>query len=299
METVQKPALIAEGKTKKIFDYRDRYGLPSLVKIFSKDDISAGDGARHDVIEGKGALVTQMTCDIFELLREWVPLAFVARKGPTTFIASKCRMLPYEVIVRREAHGSFLQRRPDLTKGHRFDDLVVEFDLKTSGRRWPTQPDVELACDDPLMVRDATHGVIRLFDTHKPIEDQKPFHVMLDEHVFTYPFEDRFFELMAAQATKAFHVLEVAFDILGYRYVDYKVEFGINPQGKIVLADVIDNDSGRLIDTEGNYVDKQRYRDGEDPTSVKKLYALVAHLTSRFHQIKAEVHSRLENEAQA
>ena len=287
------PIFLAEGKTKQLWRLPRR---PGMVSVISKDDITAGDGARHDVIPGKGELVTQMTSDIFEFLRGIVPLAFMSREGSNTFIAANCRMLSYEVIVRREAHGSYLQRYPELQKGHRFDDLRVEFHLKTSGRRWRSHPDVELECDDPLMVRDAEHGVIKLFNTHKPIAEQEPFRTLLPEHVYTNPYEDLFFETMAGYAKKTFCMVEEAFRILGYRYVDFKVEFGINPQGKIVLADVIDNDSGRLIDAEGNYVDKQRYRDGDDPQSVKRLYELVANLTAQFAGLKERVLSGMTSE---
>src|SRR3954453_19317626 len=54
-------ALVTEGKTKKIF----RIDGSDLVAVVAKDDITAGDGAKHDVIPDKGRLPTPTTCHRF------------------------------------------------------------------------------------------------------------------------------------------------------------------------------------------------------------------------------------------
>src|SRR5947207_15330308 len=100
-------ALVTEGKTKKIF----RIVGSDLVSVVSKDDITAGDGAKHDVIADKGRLATATTCNVFRLLQACgLPVAFAEQDSATSFIAPKCWMLPYEVVARREAHGPYLQR---------------------------------------------------------------------------------------------------------------------------------------------------------------------------------------------
>src|SRR4051794_32221639 len=64
-----------EGKTKVVEDAGN-----GEVLIRSKDDITAGDGAKHDVLEGKAAASTRTTCNIFGLLeRNGVPTHFVDR----------------------------------------------------------------------------------------------------------------------------------------------------------------------------------------------------------------------------
>jgi len=60
-----------------------------------------------------------------------------------------------------------------------------------------------------------------------------------------------------------------------------KVEFGIDPTGALRLADVIDNDSWRVIE-DGAYIDKQIYRDGGQLSDVVRSYQLVERLTSQF-----------------
>ena len=137
--------VLAEGKTKKIIDFGG-----GQVLVRSKDDITAGDGAKHDVIAGKAALSTATTSNVFRLLKGvGILVAFDAQENETEFIAPKCRMLPFEVVVRREAHGSYLKRYPGATKGDVFSDLELEFFLKTSGKRWEEH---ELPKDDPLAI---------------------------------------------------------------------------------------------------------------------------------------------------
>src|SRR5262245_46157799 len=110
--------LVAEGKTKKIVALA---GNPELVTLVSKDDITAGDGAKHDIIPNKGKYANETTCNVFRLLKACgLPVAFERQDSPTSFIAPKCDMLPYEVVLRREAHGSYLKRYPYIAKGQLF-----------------------------------------------------------------------------------------------------------------------------------------------------------------------------------
>ena len=72
-------ALVTEGKTKKIF----RINGSDLVSVVAKDDITAGDGAKHDVIPDKGRLATATTCNVFRLLKACgLPIAFEEQDAP-------------------------------------------------------------------------------------------------------------------------------------------------------------------------------------------------------------------------
>ena len=116
--------LVSEGKTKKIH----RIKGSDLVAVVSKDDITAGDGAKHDIIPDKGRLATTTTCNVFRLLKACgVPVGFNEQDSAISFTAPRCQMLPYEVVVRREAHGSFLKRNPHLSKGQLFSRALIEF----------------------------------------------------------------------------------------------------------------------------------------------------------------------------
>jgi len=266
--------LIAEGKTKVILATKQD---PQKVLVRSKDDITAGDGAKHDLIEGKAALSTRTTCNVFHLLKAaGLPVAFEGRIDPTTFLAPRCKMLPYEVVIRREAHGSALKRMPGLAKGHLFPKLLVEFFLKTNGKKWKEH---SLLCDDPLM--EHSPGTISLFEPSKPVFAQTPFLVLQENEVFSHDGEWKLFADIRKIARQAFLLLEKAWQLEGRTLVDFKVEFGLTNDGTLFLADVIDNDSWRVLEN-GAYIDKQSYRDGGDLDDVAEKYRRVAGITDHF-----------------
>jgi phosphoribosylaminoimidazole carboxylase/phosphoribosylaminoimidazole-succinocarboxamide synthase len=270
-------ALVAEGKTKKIHLVK---GSSDRVTVVAKDDITAGDGAKHDIIPDKGRLATATTCNVFRLLKACgLPVAFVEQDSPISFVAPKCDMLPYEVVVRREAHGSYLKRNPHLAKGQLFPQLIVEFYLKTKDKNWKGKP---LVCDDPFMQFAEDAKQIRLFNPAKPLQGQEPFLVLAGAEVFGRADEWKIFPDMRRIARQAFLVLEKAWQLEGGTLVDLKVEFGFDTKGKLLLADVIDNDSWRVIES-GAYIDKQVYRDGGALDDVAAKYRHVAEITGRFH----------------
>lgn len=265
---------IAEGKTKIIFEMD---GQPGFVKVYSKDDITGGNGKRHDVVPGKGELATRTTCNVFRLLKErGVPVSFCTQTGPTEFVAEKCTMLPYEVVVRREAHGSYLKRYPKLKKGEKLPQLVVELFLKTTGRKWKHW---DLPCDDPLMF--LTCDGIDLYLPDVPLDKQEPFLSLAYGDVFTQKNEHQCLRDMGLIACEVFITLEDEWAKHERRLVDFKVEFGLNAKGELKLSDVIDNDSWRIV-FEEKYEDKQGFRDGDEIAKVMVNYRRVAELTDRF-----------------
>lgn len=267
--------VVIEGKTKTIFTLEGT----SLVALIAKDDITAGDGAKHDIIPNKGVLATKTTCNVFSLLKACgVPVAFMEQDGPNAFIAPRCTMLPYEVVVRREGHGSYLKRNPHLSKGQYFPQLIVEFYLKSKDKNWNGKP---LIADDPYMLQTVMPATIQLFDPAKPLHAQQPFLVLENSEVFQFVDESLMFPKMVEMARHAFLVLEKAWQQLGRTLVDFKVEFGLSSTGNLLLADVIDNDSWRLLEN-GAYIDKQVYRDGGSLNDVAARYTHVAALTDQF-----------------
>ncbi|MBU0624943.1 hypothetical protein KKF05_01225 [Patescibacteria group bacterium] len=80
--------LLAEGKTKRVWaDSAD----PDLVVIESKDDLTAGDGAKHDVLSGKAVQATQTACNVFRHLQSCglesalIKSAFIKQLSETSF----------------------------------------------------------------------------------------------------------------------------------------------------------------------------------------------------------------------
>ena len=269
-------AIVAEGKTKKIHQVA---GSSDLVILASKDDITAGDGAKHDVIAGKARLANETSCNVFRLLKACgLPVAFEEQDSATSFVAPKCSMLPYEVVIRREAHGSYLKRSPHLSRVQLFPRLIVEFFLKTKEKNWKGKP---LVCDDPLLLYSKENSRFRLFNPAKPMQGQEPFLILPQSDVFSHDEEWRFFSEMERIARLAFLVLEKAWQLQAGTLVDLKVEFGFDAQNRLLLAGVIDNDSWRVLE-DGSYIDKQVYRDGGALDDVAAKYRRVAEITGRF-----------------
>ncbi|HEY4000959.1 MAG TPA: phosphoribosylaminoimidazolesuccinocarboxamide synthase [Candidatus Xenobia bacterium] len=240
--------VIAEGKTKIVKQHPTQ---PDQVLIESKDDITAGDGARHDVLAGKGRLATRTTCNVFRYLEAaGLDTAFIEKIDGTTFVARRCTMVPLEVVIRRLATGSYLKRRPDLGEGFRFDPPLVELFFKDDARH------------DPLMSREEVLKA-GLLDS---IE----------------------MEQVVREGRQIFIALEMAWARQKVTLVDLKVEFG-RIKTRLFLADVIDNDSWRLWPggDKSQMKDKQVYRNLQERTpealaQVLENYRWVADATDRF-----------------
>ena len=270
-------ALVTEGKTKKVYKIK---GGSDLVAVISKDDITAGDGAKHDIIPDKGRIATATTSNVFRLLKACgLPVAFIEQDSETSFVAPNCSMLPYEVVVRREAHGSYLKRNPHLAKGQLFPQALVEFYLKTKDKNWKGKP---LVADDPFMQLTDDGKQIKLFNPAKPLQGLEPFLVLPVSDVFSRADESKMFPEMQRVARQTFLVLEKAWQLEGGTLVDLKVEFGFDAKGNLLLADVVDNDSWRVLEG-GAYIDKQIYREGGALEDVAAKYRHVAEVTGHFH----------------
>ncbi len=275
--------ILTEGKTKIIF--RLHYpGQENKVIVQSKDDITAGDGKKHDVWKEKGRIANQTTCNVFRLLNNCgIPTAFIAEVSKSTFSAYECEMIPYEVVLRREAHGSALKRNPEFSRGQYFPKIIVEFFFKTKNNNWNNR---KLVCDDPLIKFHDDR--IELFDAATPIQSQKSF---LTLHDFPLQRQRKVLEEISFWAKKVFYILEKSWQLLGKKLVDLKLEFGFinTPTGKqLVLSDVVDNDSWRVLE-ENSYLDKQVYRDGGGREEVMRNFQKVADLTSLFTLPKQKI----------
>lgn len=122
-ETSRGSSMLAEGKTKIIWQ------IPGTIEVLveSKDDITAGDRERHDVMQDKALFSTQTTVNCFDLLtRADIPNHFVRRETDITFRAQRVDMIPIELVARSRAFGSYLKRNPEVPEKVEFDELVFE-----------------------------------------------------------------------------------------------------------------------------------------------------------------------------
>ncbi|GIV95781.1 MAG: phosphoribosylaminoimidazole-succinocarboxamide synthase [Herpetosiphonaceae bacterium] len=240
---------LAEGKTKVIYTHP---ADQRLVVMHHKDAISAGDGARRNTIEGKGAISGRTTANVFRLLnREGIRTHFVDDPDPSLMIVERCAMVPVEVVMRRIATGSYVRRHPEVAEGTRFEPVLVEFFFKDDAAHDPQISEEEMV-ERGLVSADEVQILI---DTGRQV----------------------------------FVALERAWAELGVQLVDLKIEFGRNPEGELVVADVIDNDSWRLWPggEKSRMLDKQLYRNMQEVTAdglamLKERYEYVRDLTEQF-----------------
>ncbi len=273
---------ITEGKTKVIVPDKKVKGEADIV---AKNDITAGDGAKRDSFPDKGVCATETTSNVFRLLKtRHIPIAFISHvKGSVVFRAQLCTMLPYEVVIRRIALGSYLKRNPDVPRGTRFPELIVEFYLKTSGKSFRG---ISVPKDDPFVSAFLEQGGIFTRRADLPTRDPETEFVKIPAATL-YPLVDGVYvphpyKKMETLALKVFQVLEEAWAKQNCTLADLKIEFGYTQKGKLVVADVIDNDSWRLFDENGEHLDKQRYRDGASIEEVAALYRNVMERTKLF-----------------
>jgi phosphoribosylaminoimidazole-succinocarboxamide synthase len=267
--------VVAEGKTKIVEDAGN-----GEVLVRSKDDITAGDGAQHDVLDGKAAASTRTTINVFRLLeRNGVPTHFVDAFDDVTFRARGVEMIPLELVARRYATGSYRDRFPDLAADAVLDDLVFEVFEKDDAHH------------DPLLGFDFDAGVLRRYVPNNRAAEAIGTGVRAGDLISEEPLgESRYADVspeliarLRAMTILAFEVIEEAWRQQGATYIDFKIECGVDRQtGELLVADVIDSDSGRLRFGDVD-MSKQSYRDGTATLpEIKKKYDEVAAHTDRF-----------------
>lgn len=264
------PTKLAEGKTKIVWETDN----PEIVRIESKDDITAGDGEKRDILEGKAMIATETTVNVFRLLEsKGIPTHFINQDSETSFLAMRADMIPLECVARRIATGSFLKRNPDVTEGHRFEDIPIEFYFKNDENHDP-------------MIEYNNDGNVSLYNAKDPVKSRQTIgNTTLEELGIT--LEE--IAMMKHLTGLVFEILESAWAEQDISLVDLKIKFGRDSEGNLMVADVIDNDSWRIWPggNKEKMLDKQRYRNIEIPNHeqikrIKEDYQQVAKMTRIF-----------------
>jgi phosphoribosylaminoimidazole carboxylase/phosphoribosylaminoimidazole-succinocarboxamide synthase len=288
---MEKGKLLCKGKTKEIYEVLGREGM---VIIRNKDDITKNDDPdATKVFAGKGACATTTTCVMFQLLKAaGIPVAFEDQLGANEFLAPACQMIPLEVVVRRYAVGSYLQRFPQLRKEEgeppfRFHRLELEFFLKTSGGRLvgsgpdspiltPLDPKTGRPVDDPF-IEMVEGDSLPLRHPKKNFWSAESLIANIDRSILPHA---GLIDEMGEIARQVFLLLEGVWAQLSCRLIDFKIEFGFDASGELMVADVIDNDSWRLRRRDWQELSKQLFRDNANEAVVMENYNRVAIMTS-------------------
>ena len=215
--------LLYKGKAKSVY----RTENPNEVIMEFRDDMTAGDGARHENMSKKGYYNSIITSKIFEILEEnSIKTQFLELIKPGTLKTLKLDMIPIEVIVRNRATGSLVRTYP-FEDGTILNPPIVQMDYK----------------DD---------------DFHDPMLNET-----IAEALNLATKEE--LETLKSLALKINQILSKMFEAIGIILVDFKIEFGKDSKGDIILGDEISPDSCRLWDSETlDMLDKELFRQGQD-----------------------------------
>lgn len=227
---------IYEGKAKILFEGPE----PGTLVQYFKDDATAGNGAKHEVIDGKGVLNNRISEFVFTKLNAMgIPTHFLRRINMREQLIKEVEIIPLEVVVRNYAAGS-LCKRLGLEQGTQLPRSIIEFYYKDD------------ALNDPMVSEEH----ITAFGWATPAE--------LDD--------------IMSLAIRVNDFLTGLFMGVGIQLVDFKIECGRLYEGdlmRIVLADEISPDNCRLWDIKTrNKLDKDRFR--EDLGGLVESYREVA-----------------------
>jgi len=210
--------MLYEGKAKRLWATDD----PNRLVQEFKNDATAFDGTKHEIIAGKGRLNNAISSHFFSLLRdEGLRTHFVEKLSETEMLVLHLQMLKVEVVVRNIAAGS-LVRRLGIEENRRFDPPIVEFYLK----------------DDAL---------------HDPVLSEE--HVRALELATSEQVDE-----MKRIARTVNVVLKGFLAQRNIDLVDFKLEFGLK-DGELVLGDEISPDTCRFHEAAtGRVMDKDIFR---------------------------------------
>ena len=213
---------IYEGKAKTLFEGPE----PGTIVQYFKDDATAFNAQKKDVIDGKGVL-NNMLSEYFMtgLPHIGVPNHFIKRINMREQLVRSCEIVPLEVIVRNFAAGT-MAKRLGLEEGTQLPRPVVEYCLK----------DDDLG--DPLVS---------------------------EEHIAAFGWASaQDMDDIVSLALRVNDFLSGVMYGVGIRLIDFKIEIGRIFDGdyqRLIVADEISPDSCRLWDIEtGRKLDKDVFR---------------------------------------
>lgn len=264
-----------EGKTKIIYPH-SREGI---ARVLSKDDMTARNNpALTQIMEGKGAINTRTTCNIFKYLKKkGFETAFEDDCDHVSFLALALKMIPAEIVIRAVADGSYVKRFPEVAKGTPLAMLQCEYYLKTTGKVWNG---IQLPEDDPLMVI-SEKGMLNLHHPGERFVADKFFATIPMSDVIDRPDALAVLETIRRNSCNAFEILSEKFAAYGANLIDIKFEFGFDADGKPRLGDVVTCDEIRLL-IDGKHYDKEPFRHGMPAMELKRRYEYVASITDQF-----------------
>lgn len=208
----------------------------NLIIIHFKDDATAGNGAKKGTIVNKGVINNKITAKIFKMLGEnGIKTHLVEVLNDKDQLCQKVKIFPLEVTVRNVIAGT-MSKRLGIEEGTVPPETIFEIGYKNDD------------LGDPLIN---------------------------DYHAYALGIKKEELEIIYSMTKKINELLIKMFDEIGINLIDFKIEFGRNCEGEIILADEITPDTCRLWDKKtGAKLDKDRFR--RDMGNVEEAYIEVA-----------------------
>lgn len=191
--------------------------------VYYKDDATAFNGEKKAQILSKGILNNKISTRMFEMLHEnQIKTHFIKNLSEREMLVKKVQILPLEVIVRNITAGSFC-KRVGIEEGLVLDEPIFEICYKND------------EYGDPILNDD--HAVAMKLATREELK------------------------FLREETLKINELMKEFFLKMNLKLVDFKLEFGKDVDGKIILADEISPDTCRLWDVDTNEkLDKDRFR---------------------------------------
>jgi phosphoribosylaminoimidazole-succinocarboxamide synthase len=199
---------------------------PELVIIKFRDDITAGDGEKKDNLTRKGYYNSVISAKFFELLEDGgVKTQYIKILEPGLMLSHKLDMLPLEIITRNIAAGSLVRKFP-FKAGQEFEPPIIQMDYKNDEYHDPMlNDDITLALD---------------LSTNDELERIREITLRIND------------------------VLKGFLKDKNIILPDFKIEYGKDYRGEIVLGDEISPDTCRFWDAQTfDVLDKDLFRKGE------------------------------------
>jgi phosphoribosylaminoimidazole-succinocarboxamide synthase len=211
---------------------------PEILLADFKDDATAFNAQKRGNIIGKGNINCIISSKLFQELESLgVKTHYIDSPAPNQMRVKAVKIVQTEVVVRNIAAGSLCQQT-GLPLGTVLKQPLVEFYYKND------------QLGDPLLTRDR----ILLLELATPEQVEEITHLALQINQFLIDFFQR----------------------CNITLVDFKLEFGLDSQKQILLADEISPDTCRLWDTSATsdpdrrVLDKDRFR--QDMGNVENAY---------------------------
>ncbi|BBL62967.1 phosphoribosylaminoimidazolesuccinocarboxamide synthase [Methanobrevibacter arboriphilus] len=197
------------------------------VIVAFRDDITAGDGEKKDNLKGKGHCNSLISSKLFEVLEEnSVKTQYIQLIETGSMLSKKLEMIPLEVIARNIATGSLLKRFP-FEENQKLDPPIIQMDYKNDEYH------------DPMLNDEIT--IALGIATQEELDEIKSITLKINKILSGFLKEK------------------------GILLVDFKLEFGKDEDGNIVLGDEISPDTCRYWDIETlETLDKDSFRQGQD-----------------------------------